>query len=115
MAKLEEKGRDIIDLIKKKDRELQGQIQYNKISESRYNVLYKHIVTIKRTEYLNKAGSGNSQKLYARLRCGNYERNNRYWLGEEQKRCTLYKRAEGTLKHMVESCNKLNAGEVTIE
>ena len=39
------------------------------------------------------------------MRCGNLEKENRYWETEENKMCDLCGEEKGTLKHLIEKCN----------
>ena len=75
---LEQEGREVYRILEIRDKEIQEQVQYNKIRESKYNRVYKHIRCIGIPEYLSTRGEGNSQSLIARARCGNIEENNKY-------------------------------------
>ncbi|XP_054011936.1 uncharacterized protein LOC128894297 [Hylaeus anthracinus] len=65
-----------------------------------------------RPEYLNKTGKGDNQKLIARIRYGNLEEGNRYWLKEEERKCGLCKLKKGRL---IEDCQELERGELKEE
>lgn len=45
-----------VDIIMRRGQEVQGQEQYSRIQESRYNEKYKYIRTRVRAEYLEKGG-----------------------------------------------------------
>lgn len=40
----------------------------------------------------------------AKLRCGNYEENNKYWKNEEDRKCKLCKVGIETMEHLIEEC-----------
>ena len=44
----------------------------------------------------------------ARDRCDNLEERNKYWMNEDGKLCKLCLLKEGTIKHHVEECQKLD-------
>ncbi|KAI4474788.1 hypothetical protein M0802_015443, partial [Mischocyttarus mexicanus] len=110
-----QQGVDVNTLLEEKNRETQGQIQKNKIKEAKYNPRYKKIRTVASPEYLTKKKEGGSQKLLARARCGNIEKNNRYWLNQEERRCTLCDTEAGTLKHLIDRCQKAKRTELKEE
>ncbi|XP_054004883.1 uncharacterized protein LOC128890435 [Hylaeus anthracinus] len=68
-----------------------------------------------RPEYLNKTGKTDNQKLVARIRCGNLEEGNRYWVKEEDRKCGLCKLEKETLKHLIEDWQELERGELKEE
>lgn len=39
-----------------------------------------------------------------RLRCGNMEQGNKYWLGEEKRICVLCERGRDNIRHFVTGC-----------
>ncbi|KOX67925.1 hypothetical protein WN51_08162 [Melipona quadrifasciata] len=89
-----------------RDREIQLQVQYDKISRSKYDARYKFISCYGRPEYLTKKGNRDSQKFIARARVGNVEEYSKYWLKEEERRCRLCERQSGTLKHLIKEREK---------
>lgn len=55
--------------------------------------------------------------MLARIRCGNLEENNKYWLEEEKRKCILCQASEGTLKHLLQDCaavERSDLGEETV-
>jgi len=51
--------------------------------------------------YLRRKGRKGSQKTIRwRWRCGNEEEKNKYWKKEENKRCRICKREEGSITHI---------------
>ncbi|KAI4480459.1 hypothetical protein M0802_014199 [Mischocyttarus mexicanus] len=71
--------------------------------------------TVARLEYLSKRGEGGSKKLIARARCGNIEENNKYWLDQDERRCTLCRAEAATLKHLIDRCQKIKRTELKEE
>ncbi|XP_053990568.1 uncharacterized protein LOC128882821 [Hylaeus volcanicus] len=111
VEELREGDRNVVKEVRERD----IQVIYNKIREATYNSRYKYIVTALCLEYLNKTGKRDNQKLIARIRCGNLEEGNRYWLKEEDRKCGLCKLEKGTLKHLIEDCQDLETGELKEE
>lgn len=61
-----------------------------------------------RPEYLRKRGEDDSKKKrIARVRCGNFERPNRFLLEEDKKKWELCNDKEGKLKHCVTKCKRM--------
>ena len=85
---------------------MQEQEQFNKIRNAKYKTIYKCIGKIGLPGYLEGKGRGESQKLTARVRCGNLEERNKYWMNEDGKWCDLCLLEEGTIKHKIEECQK---------
>ena len=108
-------GKDIMRILKERDRENQGQWQWNRIREARYNKLYKHIYRVNLPKYLEERGERGSQSLMARARCGNMEEGNRYWMKEEDRRCKLCERDIGSLKHLAEDCTGVERINIGVE
>ena len=90
--------------LRDRDVDIQMQDQRNKIDNSRYNQRYKDIVEKNLPDYLKKKGRKGSQKIRARLRCGNEELQNRYWENEEKRTCRMCGKEEETLEHMGRTC-----------
>jgi hypothetical protein len=65
-----------------KDRDKQERIE--RIKEFRYNREYERGMTEAIPEYLER-----EREIRARLRCGNEERENRYWKEREERRCRM--------------------------
>ncbi|KAJ3632432.1 hypothetical protein MTP99_009444 [Tenebrio molitor] len=88
-----------------KDTDKQEGRERNK--ESRYNRQYE---TEEIPEYLRKE-SGRKRKMMARFRCGNEERENRYWTEGEERRCRMcYEECE-TIEHMWNRCSEMRERE----
>ena len=100
----EENKHRIVKEMKSRDRENQKQEQYNKIQESKYNPWYKFLMEGEMAQYLEKEGRKGSQKIKARMRCGNEERANRYWEKEERTVCRICEREKETFEHLTRNC-----------
>lgn len=102
-------------ILRARDREVQQQEQYNKIKATRYNRRYKESRVIDIPEYLRNKGDKGSQNLIARIRCGNEENRNKYWLNEEERKCDLCGIEESTLEHLTRHCNKIEKTLIPIK
>jgi len=65
--------------------------QQNKIQNSRYDIRYRALYTIRILKYLRKQGQKDFQKIIARVRCGNEENRNKLWREQEKKLCKISK------------------------
>lgn len=76
-------------LVRIKEQDIQGQIINSKIAEARYNTRYKEIEVRNDTPSyllkgnLDKVKTGDEIRAMVKLRCGNLEDTNKYWLDEE--------------------------------
>jgi hypothetical protein len=43
----------------------------------------------------------------ARFRCGNEERENRYWMEEQERMCRMCREERETIEHMWRGCGKM--------
>jgi hypothetical protein len=51
--------------------------------------------------------SAKERKMMARFRCGNEERENRYWMEEEERMCRMCREERETIEHMWRGCGKM--------
>lgn len=56
------------------------------------------------SDYLRRKGKRGSHNRRARVKCGNEEVGNRYWLREEERKCNICGKEESTLEHLLECC-----------
>ena len=77
-----------------------------KIRDSKYNTRYRELATERMPRYLRKFKKEINIDIIARLRCGNLERINKYWLKDEDKLCRLCKKERETVEHVVVNCEK---------
>jgi hypothetical protein len=47
------------------------------------------------------------RKMMARFRCGNEERENRYWTEEEERRCRMCHEERETIEHVWSGCGEM--------
>jgi hypothetical protein len=70
--------------------------------------------------YLGKK-SAKEKKMMARFRCGTEERENRYWMEEEERMCRMRREERETIEHMWRGCGQMTEreekerGEILIE
>ena len=86
--------------------DIEEQILTTKIKQSRYNKRYKELVVCNIPRYLQNRNGGKYLSIIARIRCGNFENANKYWLGELERQCVLCKLDWGTWDHYMEECEK---------
>jgi hypothetical protein len=55
--------------------------------------------------------SAKERKMMARFRCGNEERENRYWTEEQERRCKMCREESETIEHMWSRCNEMRERE----
>jgi hypothetical protein len=48
--------------------------------------------------------------MMARFRCGNEERENRYWTEGEERRCRMCREESETIEHMWSGCDEMREG-----
>jgi hypothetical protein len=63
-----------------------------RIKEARYNRKYERCMIEEIPELL-----GRGRKMMARFRCGNEERENRYWMEGEERRCRMCQKERETI------------------
>lgn len=94
-----------------RERELQRQWEETKITNAKYNRRYKDIrgeEDVKeylKKECLDKEWKGDNVRALIKLRCGNLEEMNKYWLeAEEGKRCVFCEIEEDSMEYFVYEC-----------
>lgn len=99
-------GGGLKDLLESRDKDTQAQERWASISKSKSAVRYKFIMTEGIPEYLRKSRGSRDRgvRTIARLRCGNEEWENKYWLREEDRRCRICGREGETLEHLTTGC-----------
>jgi hypothetical protein len=55
--------------------------------------------------------SARERKVVARFRCGNEERENRYWTEEEERRCRMCYEERETIEQMLNGCSEMRERE----
>jgi len=80
--------------------------------KAKYNPRYKEIKAIEgcpsylKEENLEYMEIGEEIRALIKLRCGNFENVNKYWLKNEPGSCVFCKKARDTLNHYVGECEK---------
>ncbi|KMQ84191.1 hypothetical protein RF55_18228 [Lasius niger] len=96
--------------ILERERDVQRQIEDGRIREAKYNREYGEIVAIRKLpKYLEKANldksdNGKGILALAKMRCGNMEEQNKYWLEDKDWICVFYEQGWDNLKHFVKEC-----------
>jgi len=102
--------RNIKKELREKEREIQRQIEDYRVEEARYNKYYKRVRIIgKAPEYLEKdklrkVENGEGVRALIRVRCGNMEEDNKYWMREEKRKCVFCENGEDNWRHFIGSC-----------
>jgi hypothetical protein len=82
-----------------KGKDTDKQERRERIRESRYNREYERCMTKEILEYLGRE-STRERKMMGRFRCGNEERENRYWMEGEEKKWRMCYGERKTTEHM---------------
>jgi len=99
-----------IELINR-ERNVQRQWEDCKVAKARYNRRYKEMrLEGKVPRYLKKENiedfkKGDEIRALIKLRCGNLEQANKYWL-EEKLRCIFCEKGMDCIEHFVKDCRK---------
>ncbi|XP_024888003.1 uncharacterized protein LOC112464939, partial [Temnothorax curvispinosus] len=110
IKELNNEGKNTEGLVRIREQDIQRQIINSKIVEARYNTRYKDIeVTNKTPSYLLKANldkvkTGDELRAMVKLRCGNFEDANKYWLDKEDTKCRFCKSGRDNLEHYISEC-----------
>ncbi|KAJ3621596.1 hypothetical protein MTP99_003712 [Tenebrio molitor] len=99
MERLRAKGGWMNVELSERDKDIDKQERRKRIKESRYNRKYERCMTEEIPEYLGRE-SAKERKMMARFRCGNEERENRYWVEREERRCRVCYEERETIEHM---------------
>lgn len=94
-----------------RDEEVQRQVQWNRIQESRFHPKYRFIMANEKPKYLRKGMKKEELKVVARFRCGCEERSNMFWLKEEEKSCRFCKRGRDEVVLWMKDCDMIEKSE----
>jgi hypothetical protein len=95
--------------LSERDRDTDKQERRERIREARYNREYERCVTEDVPVYLGRE-STKERKMMARFRCGNEERENKYWMEEEERMCRMCREERETIEHMWRGCGEGGKG-----
>ncbi|KYN18813.1 hypothetical protein ALC57_08889 [Trachymyrmex cornetzi] len=99
----------------RRERDGQRQWEESKLRAARYNVRYKEFDAgnrkhnYLRKENLGRIGIGEGVRGLVRLRCGNMEEGNKYWIEKEQKRCVFCGKETDCMEHYVGDCQRVSS------
>jgi hypothetical protein len=74
--------------LSERDKNTEKQERRERIKDSRYNTKYEGCMTEEIPKYLGRE-SAKERKMMARFRRGKAERENRYWMELEERRCRM--------------------------
>ena len=105
---------DMFRVIREREQDIQEQIIDNKVRNARYNKRYKELgIACNKPRYLSnvnmdKSMSGDGIRALIRLRCGNMEEANKYWLEEDVRNCGFCKLGRDNLEHYIGECTVIS-------
>lgn len=95
-------------------REMGIQKQYEgKILKAKYNKKYKEVSAGEkgprylRKENLDEISRKDEVRALIKIRCGNMEQDNQYWLGESHRACLICGEGKDCLEHYVRECQDI--------
>ncbi|KAH0814865.1 hypothetical protein GEV33_007925 [Tenebrio molitor] len=114
IERMREGGRAMTYELVQRDRDVQVQERRTRIRESRYNEKYEKIITEELPKYLGRE-SRKERVIIARFRCGNEERENKYWNEDRIRVCRMCGEKKETIEHMLNECVELREREESRE
>jgi hypothetical protein len=106
IERMREGGRTMTDELVLRDRDVQVQDRRTRIRESRHNGKYEKIITEELPKYLGRE-SRKERVIIARFRCGNEERENKYWNKDRIRVCRMCGEKKETIEHLLNECVEL--------
>jgi hypothetical protein len=85
-----------------------------RIRKCRYNGKYEKIITGELPKYLGRE-SRKERVIIARFRCGNEERENKYWNEDRTRVCRMCGEKKETIEHLLNECVELGEGDESRE
>jgi hypothetical protein len=92
------------------DKDTDKQERRERIKKSRYNREYERCRSEEILENLERENA-RERKMMARFRCGNEERENKYWMEEEERRYRMWYEEREMIEHMWNGCSEMREGE----
>ncbi|KAH0818251.1 hypothetical protein GEV33_004540 [Tenebrio molitor] len=114
IERMREGGRAMTYELVQRDRDVQVQERRTRIRESSYNGKYEKIITEELPKYLGRE-SRKERVIIARFRCGNEERENKYWNEDRIRVCRMCGEKKETIEHMLNECVELREREESRE
>lgn len=102
--------RNLIREIRDRERDIQRQEEGSRIREAKYNKRYREFMDESKIpgyleeRVLRERKKGEGIRALIRMRCGNLEEDNRYWLEEEKRRCVFCKEGKDNILHFIGEC-----------
>lgn len=109
VVNMREREDQVEKMLVERDRDIERQKVESRIREAKYNRGFGEIITRLRPKYLRQYRKDVDIDIVAKIRCGNFENRNKYWLGEEDRKCRLCKKEEETLEHLIMKCEETKA------
>lgn len=110
---LRQRGIDLRKELGERDWVVQRQAEEGKIREARYNKKYKELETgdegpsYLRKSSVDEGNIGDMIRALLRVRCGNMEEGNKYWLEEEETLCLFCGNGKDCMSHYVKECERI--------
>ena len=97
-------GENKWERVRERDIEVDEQERGEKVRRSRSCKNYERVHGI--PEYIRKCGRKEGKKMVkiAKWRCGNEERENKYWMKEEDRKCRLCGKEREDVEHLKKNC-----------
>jgi len=92
------------------ERERDRKERYKRILKAKYNYRYKELITeSERPRYLGREILGRTEmaervRAMVKLRCGNLEEWNKYWLDEDKRLCKFCEKGKDSMEHFLGEC-----------
>ncbi|XP_029175923.1 nucleolar protein 58-like [Nylanderia fulva] len=90
------------------------QIRRKGIDESKYNEIYKNIMTEETPTYLRGKRNKKERNMIARYRCGNETKESQHWLEKAERRCRICREGIENMLHILKECEETKDG-ITLE
>lgn len=117
--KREEGNQEIVKMILEKIWRKEKEERQKKINESKYNSMYKDIITENLPKYLQGKRKRKDRCLIAIYRCGNEMKGDEYWRQIEDRICRICENEEESITHVLRESqatrNDIQIGEFLSE
>ncbi|KAK5645963.1 hypothetical protein RI129_004427 [Pyrocoelia pectoralis] len=96
-----EEGRDTVEELVARDKDVQGRERRERIAEGRYNEGYMEIMVEGKADYIVSGMELKEKRMVARFRCGNEENESRYWWEDEKRIYRMCGEGRENIWHMM--------------